>query len=524
MRRHFVKLEGLYAEKGYLTRSTNYDIISVLYLRCSFRLKPTLKETDMMKNILQKNMLCILICVMLLAVVSFSACNSKADDEDTFGDGDESSTIEQIPMLESKHQLNENGLVDVVVLKENIKKGQKIKMSNLKIVECSPENLPVNLITDRALVNGKYALCDLYEGDYIISEWLVDDKAEIPYAHLLKKDIESVEDDYIIVTDFVKANTGEDLCVPLQELIDKNPGRTLYFPDGEYVISRSLLTTSEPSESTSFHFSSSAVLKAADYWESGGSHSALIRLGAYKKVNNINMPGSNFFVMGGIFDCGGIADGIAIDAGRETLIKDVVIVNSHYGIYVTQGTNGASSDTDIDDVTVIGNGKFNSVGVCFAGDDNTITNARISNVGTGMTLSNHTFVAACTVENTTGLKNSTGFLVSGNVHLSDCVSINFDTAFNLGSSSKGCVKQCTALWTTNESEKHTAFSVGRLQLLMLGCRAEFVDGNCENIFLDAIEDGSGGVVAPSFDVSLVSDNDMTEYYLEDETSILDMLP
>ena len=463
-------------------------------------------------------------CVLLLALGSFSACNSRADDESLSNETYSSSASEQIPPLETKHQLNENGLVDVVILKKKIIKGQKLKTSDLKVVELSPENLPINVITDRSFVNGKYALCDLYEGDYIIGEWLVDDKAKIPYSHLVKKEIECVEDDYIIVTDFLKANTGEDLCVPLQELIDKNPGRTLYFPDGEYVISRSLLTTSEPSESTSFHFSSSAVLKAADYWESGGSHSALIRLGAYKKVNNINMPGSNFFVMGGIFDCGGIADGIAIDAGRETLIKDVVIVNSHYGIYVTQGTNGSSSDTDIDDVTVIGNGKFNSVGVCFAGDDNTITNARISNVGTGMMLSNHTFVSSCTVENVPGMKNTIGFSIGGNVHMSDCVSINFDTAFNIISSAKGCVKQCTALWTNDESEKRIAFSVGRLQMLMLGCRAEFFDGNCENIFLDAIEDGSGGVVAPSFDASLISENDMTEYYLENGTAVPDMFP
>ena len=477
----------------------------------------------MIKSITFKNIFCIL-CALLLAVGSFSACNSKADDENITGDVGSGSASEQIPPLETKHQLNENGLVDVVVLKKKVIKGQKIKTSDLKIVELSPENLPINVITDRSFVNGKYALCDLYEGDYIIGEWLVDDKAKIPYSHLVKKDIECVEDDYIIVTDFLKANTGEDLCVPLQELIDKNPGRTLYFPDGEYVISRSLLTTSEPSKSTSFHFSSAAVLKAADYWESDGSHTALIRLGAYKKVNDISNPGSNFFVMGGIFDCNGVADGISIDAGRETLIKDVVIVNSHYGIHVKQGTNSGSADADIDDVTIIGNGKFNSVGVCFVGDDNTVTNARISNVGTGMMLSNHTFVSSCTVENVPGMKNTIGFSVGGNVHMSDCVSINFDTAFNIISSAKGCIKQCTALWTNDESEKRIAFSVGRLQLLMLGCRAEFFDGNCENIFLDAIEDGSGGVVAPSFDASLVSENDMTEYYLENGTAVPDMFP
>lgn len=469
----------------------------------------------MIKKLITKNAATVLLCVFMLTSGGFISCNNAALGEAQVEASETSVQTEQMPTLETVHELNENGLVDVVVLKEDIKKGQKIASKHLTVIELSPENLPKNVITDKSLVYDKYALRDLYKGDYIASEWLVDEKAMIPNEHLIKNEIESLECDYIVVTDYVKANTGEDLYTLLQELIDKNPGKTLYFPDGEYIISQSLFTTSEPSKSTSFYFSAGAVLKAADFWQNEDAYKALICLGAYEKVNDINTPGSNFFVMGGIFDCNGVADGISIDAGRETLIKNVVIVNSHYGIHVKQGTNGSSADADIDDVTIVGNGKFNSVGVCFVGDDNTITNARISNVGTGIVLSNHTFISSCTVENTTGARNTAGFLGGGNVHISDCTSINYDIAFDLGSGTRGCAKQCTALWTLDEGEKHIAFSTGRLQMLMLGCRADFVDGESEKIFLSAIEDGNGGVVAPSFDASLVSDNDMTKYYLAD---------
>ena len=473
----------------------------------------------MIKNLLIKNTACVLLCALLLTGGALSSCNGEQ------GEATEAvseSTVEKVPMLETSHELNENGLVDVVVLKEDVKKGQKIEAKLLSVIEVSPENLPRNIMSDKKQVYDKYALRDLYKGDYISSEWLVDDKSLIPNDHLLKNDIDIVGEDYVVVTDYVKVNTGEDLYIALQELIDKNPGRTLYFPDGEYIISQSLLTTSKPSDSTSFYLSAGAVLKAADYWESTGVRRALISLGAYEKVNDINTPGSNFFVMGGILDGNGIADGISIDAGRETLIKDVVIVNVRHGINIKEGTNNTSADTDIDDVTIVGNGIFNSVGITCAGDDNTISNVRILNVGTGMHLSNHAFVSSCTVENTMGSRNTVGIATGGNVHLSDCVSINYDIAFDLGDGSKGCAKQCTAIWTSSEGEKHIAFAVETLRTLLLGCRAEFFDGQSENIFLEAIDDGNGEVVGPAFDVSLVSDSDMTEFYLAKGSSILDL--
>jgi hypothetical protein len=159
--------------------------------------------------------------------------------------------------------------------------------------------------------------------------------------------------------------------------------------------------------------------------------------------------------------------------------------------------------------------------VCLAGDDNTVTNARISNVGTGMMLSATTFVSSCIVENTIGARNTAGFLVGGRAYLSDCISINYDIGFDIGGGTVGYTKQCAAIWPSGEGERHVAFSTGRLQFFIFGCRAEFVDGGKENIFLSAEEGGKGGIVAPVFDPSLVSDKDMTEYYLYEGTSVLD---
>ena len=41
---------------------------------------------------------------------------------------------------------------------------------------------------------------------------------------------EMMRDMYVVVTDYVKPNTGEDVSDALQELILANPNRTIFFP------------------------------------------------------------------------------------------------------------------------------------------------------------------------------------------------------------------------------------------------------------------------------------------------------
>ena len=39
---------------------------------------------------------------------------------------------------------------------------------------------------------------------------------------------------YVVVTDYVKSTGLNDVTEELQKLIDDNPNRTIYFPDGCY--------------------------------------------------------------------------------------------------------------------------------------------------------------------------------------------------------------------------------------------------------------------------------------------------
>ena len=448
--------------------------------------------------------------IVLLAALALCAISCNGAQNDAAGDAGANEATGETPEAEGK--------VKVLVFTEDAPKGTKVSASILETIELDAENLPRNVVSDIAEVKGKYTKRDFYKGEYIISARLSDTK---PIDDgIISGDIAKTDSEYIVVTDYVSANTGKDLYAALQKLIDLNPGRTLYFPDGEYQISRSLQTTSKPEESTSFYFSSNAILKAHESWVNDGGLRSLIALGAKETVNNIKIPGSNFYVMGGIFVCNGRCDGISIDAGRETLIKDVVILNSRYGIHIKEGTNNTSSDADIDDVRIVGNGQLNSAGIVIIGADNTISNARISNTQTGISSGTTYWGANITVENTAKFENATAFNGLTGKFLSNCVSVDYDIGFNARGGG-GFMKQCTAIWTSDFAQKRVAFySSGEMNVAIIGCKAIFPDNSVPNYFLSANGEGDGRVECPIYDATLVHSNDATHKYLSVASSAM----
>lgn len=137
------------------------------------------------------------------------------------------------------------------------------------------------------------------------------------------------------VGDYVVPDTGKDISAQLQNLIDENPNRTLYFPDGEYLVSKPIYTPANPKKSVDLQLSNYTVIKAS----SDFSGEAVIALGGKDPYNDIKTPGSNYSLTGGIIDCAGIANGVAILSGRETKIQNTSIKNAVTGIYIGVGAN-----------------------------------------------------------------------------------------------------------------------------------------------------------------------------------------
>ncbi|MBQ7312744.1 MAG: hypothetical protein IJW81_04095, partial [Clostridia bacterium] len=196
-------------------------------------------------------------------------------------------------------------------------------------------------------------------------------------------DFETTKSGYVVVTDTIPNDGSADVSEAIQQLIDNNPNRTIYFPDGTYILGKPILTPAHPKKSVALKLSTFAVLKAAETWD---SDEAMVRLGASHPANDIYTIGSNYSFTGGIVDGSGIAKGISIDGGRETMIRDVSIKHVRIGIHIKYGANSGSSDADIFGVKIIGNGAADSVGVLLEGYDNTLTNMRIARVFTGIEL------------------------------------------------------------------------------------------------------------------------------------------
>ena len=269
------------------------------------------------------------------------------------------------------------------------------------------------------------------------------------------------EKGYVIVTDYIEANTGKDVSDALQQIINDNPHKTIYFPDGEYILAKPICTPADPKIAVSLELSCFAIIKAADGWD---SPEALVRMGGIHPFNSISIPGSNYYFKGGIIDGNGVANGISVDSGRETLISHVSIKNTQVGIHIKRGANNGSSDSDIEMVNVVGNNKPDSIGVLLEGYDNTIRNMRIASIQTGILMRSAgnslrdihpLFIYGGSVDQTKSIAFDDQSW--GNNWYSYCYSDELATGFRFKGGATPVFQHCFAMWYSTRGEKYVGF-------------------------------------------------------------------
>lgn len=325
----------------------------------------------------------------------------------------------------------------------------------------------------------------------------------------MNNDLEAMTKGCVVVTDTVPNDGSAPVSDAIQRLIDDNPNRTIYFPDGTYLLDKPILTPAHPKYSVALRLSNYAVLKAAEGWD---STEAMVRLGASHPANDIYTIGSNYSLTGGIIDGSGVAGGISIDGGRETMIRDVSIKHVRVGIHIKYGANSGSSDADIFGVNIIGNGAVDSVGVLLEGYDNTLTNMRIARVHTGILLKS----AGNSMRNLhplytcdyTDYENSCGFYdMAGNNWYNFCYSDHFGIGFRTARGVRGIYDSCFTMWYAARGEVHTAFRAdGAFNSVLTNFNIGFHHEHKENVVLSVGEEGGRGVIERlSVDPAKVSD-------------------
>ncbi len=312
---------------------------------------------------------------------------------------------------------------------------------------------------------------------------------------------------------------GEPCSDAIQSLIDAHPNREIFFPDGTYLLDKPICTPADPKRSVALRLSAYAHFKAVPSWT---NTEAMVRLGGKFPANDIATPGSWYWMSGGIVDGSGRADGISIDGGRETAIRDVSIKATRVGFRVKYGANNGSSDCDVRNVNIYGNGAADSVGVIVDGFDNTFANMRIANVVTGVLVLRG---AQCFrdihplfIGDRRHYAKSVGFDIrANNVWCDFCYSDQFATGFRLAKGKGGGVyDKCYCFWYSSKpGMKHVAFaSEGKFeaQVNSLTCRFRRDDG--DNALLTVGEPGGTGYLRDTrvYERQITSTNDVSAAY------------
>ena len=264
----------------------------------------------------------------------------------------------------------------------------------------------------------------------------------------------------VCVTDYVPADTGLDVADELQALIDANPNRTIWFPDGEYLVSHTLRTPADPSKSVDLQLANYAVIQATDDFTGG----AVIALGGKDPYNTSEAIGSNYSLTGGVIDGNNIADGVSIDSGRETKVQNTAIKHTVVGLHIKYGANSGSSDADIRDINITGNSAADSVGMLIEGNDNTFTNIRIGFVRTGVIMrsggNSLTNIHPLYEIGWDKYEGSCGFVERGGNNLyTYCYSDQFQTAFRIVGNKRSIFDNCFAFWWSGAGGNCTGFKV-----------------------------------------------------------------
>ena len=177
-------------------------------------------------------------------------------------------------------------------------------------------------------------------------------------------------------------NSSDDYAI-IQHCIDDFPQRTIYFPNGKYGISQTLVIKSGNTEQVNFRLSEDATIFALN------DVSSIIEIGKVGGNYDRYVQGNIVKIEGGYIDAGRAThSGIYIYAYRQfTTITNINInhVNT-VGIYVERGTGShTSADVIIRDVIINGNGSGGySIGIVLVAYDNKINNVRINDCSVGI--------------------------------------------------------------------------------------------------------------------------------------------
>lgn len=407
---------------------------------------------------------------------------------------------------------------DVLRLVKDIKVGEAIPEDALETVSLRKIDIPINAMTDKSAIVGKYATSDLFKGDFIfpikLSATPIEDDV---IGDNVDEELDAIE--YTLITKYNSLVKDGDYTAAIKKAIEENPNGTIYFPDGEYGISETISIAAGAEKGVSFRLANFATIKALTWAD---KTAPMIRIGVEADTEGENdiFDVRNTYIMGGVIDAAGKASGISLEGGYDITLSNITITSAYCGLYIKHAPNaeGATS-ADIENVNVIGNKEVGSIGVRVAGTMNTLTNMKISDVQYALkceeTGANNVFRSIMAIG--TGLTGSdnAGFwdLSDGNQY-DICYSDQFATGFLISERARSVYNACVVSWWSADNNYHVGFRAeGKLNSTILYSKVTHDHTVATDAYILVGADGGQGNVQYPI-VQIVSDahNSVLEQY------------
>lgn len=418
-----------------------------------------------MRNKNFKRILCAILCLCMTlgTLMLFASCDSAEQPAET---GDPNANK-----------------VSVVRAIKTIEVGSKIQRVDFEEVMIDKSLVPEGAYSTIKEVVNKFLTVNVYSGDILVPE-KVSENASFNGG----SGSNTLHEDYVIVTEYI---TGADAAPGIKKAIAENPNRTIYFPDGNYLISEPIKTSADPAKAVSFRLSNYAVISNSSDWK-GEAGDALFMLGAEDSDK-----GANCYLIGGVVSCTKSANAIAV-CGGYALVHNFSIKKSFIGITIKEGARA-----DIDSGVIIGSSSNHinnggAIGVLMEGENSTLTNMRICdiNVGVKLTGSNNRLRNIHPLYVGNDNTDSSGFWDLGETNFFDvCYSDQFAIGFRISANTKSVFNGCFAYWYAGKTGRHYGFlAEGQFNSIIRDTQVNLGYPERDSTFLSVTTNGGNGVV------------------------------
>lgn len=384
-----------------------------------------------------------LLCLcMALVAMTLISCNSTENGEEgaTEAEGD---------------------VVEVLRFAKNVAAGAAITEEDIEVVSLRATDIPINAITDKSKVVGKYAVSDLFKGDFITPAKIAETLKQAQTSIGLDAEFDI---DQILISDYASYVSNGDYTEAIKTAIKENPGKTIYFADGEYTISDTIVIPADPATAVSLRLANYATIKAASTWVSKST--SMIRIGVESSSASEGVfDQRNTYIMGGIVDAAGLATGITVEGGKDILLSNITVKDAYVGLHIKSGSNDIGATyTDVETVNIVGTSESGSIGVLVEGTCNTLTNMKISHVQYAVkcTKTGDSNVFKSIMAIGVGLPEdvaNAGFVEQSNGnHYDMCYSDQFEVGFIVNERARSVYNACVISWWSADNDYHVGFS------------------------------------------------------------------